>query len=76
MNLSNLYYRCRWLQAPAGVLMLLLQRTPALRILSQADCLFENNGGAILKSAFGLAAMGAYNSVAGATTFGVNPASP
>jgi len=73
MSLTKLYYRCRWLHAPAGLLVILLQRTPALRIFSQVEGLFESSGGAVLKSIFGLAALGAYNSVAGATSFSVAP---
>ena len=76
MNFEKLYYRCRWLHGPAGLLVVFLQRTPVLRVLSQAEYFIENAGGTVLKSAFGLAALGAYNSVAGATTFQVSPATP
>ena len=76
MNFAKLYCRCRWLHGPVGLLVVLLQRTPVLRVLSQAEYFFENAGGTVLKSAFGLAALGAYNSVAGATTFQVAPATP
>lgn len=77
MNLYSLYYRFRWVQVPAAFLAILLQRMPVLRLLTQAECAFEGGGsGVVMKSVFALAALGAYNSVAGATTFSVTPASP
>ena len=76
MNLYSLYYRFRWVQLPAAFLSILLQRMPALRLLTQAECLLERGGGLVLKSTFMVAALGAYNSVAGATTFSVSPATP
>jgi len=76
MIFSSLYLRFRWLQVPTGLLIMLLQRLPVLRLLTQAEFAIGENGGAVLKSAFALAALGAYNSVAGATSFGVTPATP
>ncbi|MFA6286264.1 MAG: immunoglobulin domain-containing protein [Opitutaceae bacterium] len=72
-----LLYRLRWFHAPAAVLMMLLQRTPVLRLVTGGTV---NNVGLqsadVLKSVFALAALGAYNSVAGATTFNATVVSP
>ncbi len=80
MNLIALSLRLRWLQLPAGILILLLQRTPLLRVLVQGEARLVGNAAAILRSAFAVTAMGAYNSVAGATQWNVvaspNAASP
>ena len=80
MNLIALSLRLRWLQLPAGILILLLQRTPLLRVLVQGEARLVGNAAAILRSAFAVTAMGAYNSVAGATEWNVaaspNAASP
>jgi hypothetical protein len=80
MNLISLSLRLRWLQLPAGILILLLQRTPLLRVLIQGEGKLVGNAAAILRSAFAVTAMGAYNSVAGATEWNVtaspNVASP
>jgi hypothetical protein len=77
MHLQILLYRLRWFHAPAAVLMMLLQRTPVLRLVTGGTA--ANVGlqsGELLKSAFALAALGAYNSVAGATTFNAVAVSP
>jgi hypothetical protein len=71
MNLISLSLRLRWLQLPAGILILLLQRTPLLRVLIQGEGKLVGNAAAILRSAFAVTAMGAYNSVAGATQWNV-----
>ena len=71
MNLTVLALRFRWLQLPAGLLVLLLQRTPALRVAVQFESMFSDSAPAVLRSAFAVLAMGAYNSLAGATTFNV-----
>ncbi len=71
MNLfATALHRFRWLHAPVGVLMVLLQRTPVLRVVASAgETSFGMVSTQILRSAFVATAMGAYNSVAGATTF-------
>lgn len=69
---ASFYFRFRWLHAPASVLMILLQRTPVLRVLAQAEYLIGANASAILRSAFTLAAMGALHSRAGATQLSVS----
>jgi len=77
MHLHMLLYRLRWFHAPAAVLMMLLQRTPVLRLVTGGTV--NNVGlqsGDVLKSVFALAALGAYNSVAGATTFNATVVSP
>lgn len=77
MNFYALLYRLRWIHTPAGILMMLLQRTPVLRLLTGGTA--ANVGlqsGELLKSAFALAALGAYNSVAGATVFNATAVSP
>ncbi len=71
MYLNSLFLRFRWLQMPTGFLVLLLQRTPVLRVALQMEDLLSNNATAIMRSAFAVVAMGAYNSVAGATVFNV-----
>lgn len=71
MHPNNLLYRFRWLQMPTGLLILLLQRTPMLRVALQLEGVLTNNATVIMRSAFAVAAMGAYNSVAGATVFNV-----
>ncbi|MFT3784300.1 MAG: immunoglobulin domain-containing protein [Nibricoccus sp.] len=76
MKLYTLYYRFRWVQMPSAFLVVLLQRVPLLRMLTQAECAVEGSGGVVLKSVFALAALGAYDTVAGATMFGVSPATP
>ncbi|MFI5335407.1 MAG: immunoglobulin domain-containing protein [Opitutales bacterium] len=54
--------------------MLLLQRTPVLRVFLQTEFVWESGAGDVLKSAFALAALGGYNSLAGATAFNVTSA--
>ncbi|MFT3869892.1 MAG: immunoglobulin domain-containing protein [Nibricoccus sp.] len=77
MNLYSIYFRFRWVNVPSVLLVLLLQRMPVLRLFLQAGNVFESGGcGMVMKSVFALAALGAYNSVAGATTFSVTPAAP
>ena len=48
---------------------MLLQRTPVLRLLTTEGPGFTLRSGELLKSAFALAALGAYDTVAGATVF-------
>ncbi len=74
MNLNSLFLRLPWLQVPTGLLILLLQRTPVLRVVVQGETIFAGNAPAILRSVFAVAAMGAYNSLAGATVFNVTAA--
>ncbi len=73
-------YLCRfaaWLNLPAALLVLLLQRTPALRVLAGAgDYVLTSRAGELLRAAFTLAGLGALHSRAGATTFVQSPASP
>ncbi len=72
MNFNPLFTRLRRFHAPLGMLLVLLQRTPVLRVvLPGAEFALSSTVGQVLKCAFGLAAMGGYNSLAGATTFTV-----
>jgi len=76
MNFTALYLRFRWLQIPTGLLVMLLQRLPVLRVLTQAECAFEGGAGVVMKSVFALVALGTIDSVAGATMFGATTAAP
>lgn len=76
MHLQLLFHRARWLHLPATLLVMLLQRTPVLRVLAVDGPGFALRSADILKSAFALAALGAYNSVTGATTFNSTATSP
>ena len=59
-----------WFNLPLGVLLALLQRTPALRIASAAgEYVIASPAGQLLRAAFALASLGALHSRAGATTF-------
>ena len=62
--------RLRRFNVPVGMLLVLLQRTPVLRLaVPGAEFVLSSPFGQILKGAFGLAALGAVDSLAGATTF-------
>ena len=56
-----------WLRTPLGLIVLLLQRTPAEQVADQCEYVTEVGVGSALRSAFGLSALGALNSLAGAT---------
>jgi hypothetical protein len=71
MKLTALALRFRWLQMPAGLLVLLLQRTPILRVATQFEGVLSENAPAILRSGFTAVALGAFHSLAGATVFNV-----
>lgn len=76
MDLSILFHRLRWLHAPLFLLVLLLQRAPVLRLFAGTSPDFGLRAGDLLKSAFALAALGAVDTVAGATTFNSAPVAP
>lgn len=61
---------------PAGVLVMLLQRLPAIRLAAQAESVFGAGLSALVRSGFVVATMGALDSVAGATVLASAPASP
>lgn len=62
--------RLPWLNLPVGVLVALLQRTPALRVLATAgDYVVASPVSQMLRAAFTLGSLGALHSLAGATTF-------
>lgn len=67
----------RWVNLPMGVLIALLQRTPALRVAAAAgDYVIASPVGQVLRAAFTLATLGAMHSRAGATTFVTSEPSP
>ena len=76
MTFHTLLFRFRWLHLPAGILMMLLQRTPVLRLLAAEAPNLGLRSGELVKSVFALAALGAYNSVAGATVFNAAKVAP
>jgi hypothetical protein len=78
MNVSAAVHRFRWLQLPGGLLVMFLQRTPVtvLRVAAQLESVIADQAPLLLRSGIAAAAMGAYNSVAGATTFNIAPATP
>lgn len=69
---------CRWLNLPTGVLVALLQRSPALKVVAAlGEYVLASPAGTVLKGALTAAAsLGAVNSMAGATTLSATPASP
>lgn len=72
-SLSLAYLRLRWLHLPAAFLMLLLQRTPVLRVLVSSEFVLSSTASTVLKGVLaGATALGAVQAVAGATT--LNPA--
>jgi hypothetical protein len=79
MNLKSfLGARFDRIRLPAAVLLALLQRTPVLRVAAAAsDCVLESPVGTILKAAAAsLAALGAVDSLAGATVFSLSTGVP
>ena len=80
MNSPIQFYRANALlrvQLPAAMLLTLLQRTPAERLLNPAAQIVATPLGAVLRSALASAAsLGAMHSLAGATTFVPSVAGP
>lgn len=76
MSLNTLYLRFRWLHAPAALLAVLLQRTPALRVATQVSAQLAPQTAHVIRSVFALGALGAYQTVAGATSFKGTPTAP
>lgn len=71
-----LHRRLPWLNVSAGMLMVFLQRTPALRVMTQAkDYAITSRAGELLRAVFTVAGLGALHSRAGATTFRVQQGS-
>jgi hypothetical protein len=75
---ARLFRRCRWLNAPGAVLLLLLQRTPLLRDVARGvETLNVSAGGSVLRSAIAsLASLGALHAQTGATQFVYSRAQP
>lgn len=72
------FHRLRWLNLPGAILVVLLQRLPALRMAATAeDLLVASSAGAVLRSALmTVGSLGALHSLAGATRFVTSPTSP
>lgn len=69
--------RLAWINLPGALLIALLQRTPALRLLAGVgDRVLASPVGQILRGAVTAAALGAMHSRAGATTFVISPGNP
>jgi|CZKI01.1.fsa_nt_gi hypothetical protein len=73
-------FRIDRIRVPAALLLALLQRTPAIRVAAAAsECVLESPFGAVIRAAAAsVAALGAVDSMAGATvyTLSTNHASP
>ena len=66
-------HRLRWLHLPTVTLLALLQRLPVIRAVVTTEYVISSSAGTVLKGIFaGAAAMGAVQTVAGATE--INPA--
>lgn len=78
-HLTRYYqHRLRWLNLPTGLLIVLLQRAPLLRVAATAEeFVLASPAGSLLKSALAAAAsLGAVQTLAGATQFVVQPSNP
>lgn len=74
--LVALHRRLPWLNVSAGMLMVFLQRSPAVRVMVQAkDYAITSRAGELLRAVFTVASLGALHSRAGATTFRVQQGS-
>jgi len=69
-----LHRKFRWVNLPGAILMMLLQRAPALNVVAAADEMIVSSPvGTVLKSVLAaVAALGAVNSMAGATPLTVS----
>jgi hypothetical protein len=78
MNLVlSLRRRAQWLNVPTLSLLALLQRSPAMQLLSNAaEYVASSPVGAVLRSAATIAALGALHSRAGATELAASSPSP
>ena len=68
MFLSRFFVRAPWLNSAAGVLIVLLQRTLVVRVLATAESVLATPAGNLLRALVPVAALGAVNSMAGAST--------
>ena len=78
MKVSGLLRRhAPWLHLPLGLLLAVLQRTPAVRVLSHAgEYALRSRPAEVLRAAIAVASLGAVHSLAGATTYIQSPANP
>ncbi|MEO6246908.1 MAG: hypothetical protein ABIQ12_15890, partial [Opitutaceae bacterium] len=66
-----------WAHLPAALLVLMLQRMPALRLaVSAGEFVLKSRAPALLRGAFALGSLGVVHSLAGATQFVQNPNNP
>ena len=68
LNSFPLFARTRWLNTASGVLLILLQRTPVLRVMLASETALTAPAASLLRSLLPAAALGAVHSLAGATT--------
>ncbi len=75
---ATLQRRLDWAKLPVGVLILLLQRTPAVRVMATAvEFALSSPLGHVLKSSLATAAaLGGVNTLAGATELSASQPSP
>ena len=78
MKVSEFLRRCLpWANLPLGLLVALLQRTPAVKVFAGAgDYVLASRAGEFLRATLTAATLGALHSLAGATTFVQQPANP
>lgn len=74
---TSLLNRFRWINFPGGILVLLLQRTPVLRLLvSSESCLMAPSASVLRSLLLPATALGAVHALAGATVIATSPTSP
>lgn len=74
---SELCRRLPWVNVAAGTLVVLLQRTPAVRVFAQvSDYALTSRAGELLRAMVPLAALGTVHAQVGATTFQTSTPSP
>jgi hypothetical protein len=75
---ASLLRRLRWLNLPGALLIALLQRTPLLKVATNAEsALTVSSAGAVVRSALAtVASLGAVHALAGATAFVMSRPNP
>ena len=78
MKLPGSFFRfTAWSNLAVGFLVLLLQRTPALRLaVSAGEFVLKSRPANLLRAGFALGSLGAAHALAGATQFVQNPNNP
>jgi hypothetical protein len=73
----SLFRFTAWFNLPVTLLVVLLQRTPALRFaISAGETVLKSRPAGLLRAGFALGSLGAAQALAGATQFVQNPANP